>query len=62
MTEEQKQSMNDNYDEKNIESIREILEEPIPQMVGMFVNESGNGTKVEITVESRKKCAKALLS
>ncbi len=50
----------DNFDRKNIKNIDKLIEEDMAERVGMFVDESGKG-KVEITEESRKKCAKNLL-
>lgn len=50
----------DNFDRKNIKNIDKLIEEDMAERVGMFVDESGKG-KVEITEESRKKCAKDLL-
>ena len=63
MTKEQKQKLEDNFDEENIANIRNHIETggKIPEMVGMFINESGNGEKIRITSESRKKSAEALL-
>lgn len=61
MKEELRQKLTENFDEKNIESISKLIEEPIPEMVGMFVDESGNGKDVKITEESRKICAASLL-
>ena len=50
-----------NYNERNIESIQKSLDEALPTPYGMFINESGNGIKPEITEASRKECVKALL-
>lgn len=51
----------ENFDKKNVENVSELIEEPMSEMVGMFINESGNGEEVKISVESRKDCVKALL-
>ena len=53
----------DNFDQKNIDNISKQIEEEteIPQMFGMFVNESGTGETPKITEESRKICAKDLV-
>ncbi len=50
-----------NFNQRNIESIdKHIRDEEMPEIVGMFVNESGK-RDVKISQESRKKCAKDLL-
>lgn len=53
----------DNFDQENIDNVRKQIEEgtEIPQMFGMFVNESGTGETPKITEESRKNCAKDLV-
>lgn len=55
----------DNFDEKNIENVRKAIEDdkvPPPKVVGMFLNESGNGKDPAITEESIKICAEALIN
>lgn len=53
----------DNFDKENIDNVRKQIEEgsEIPQMFGMFVNESGTGETPKITEKSRKICAKDLV-
>ncbi len=52
--------LQNNFDRKNIENIDKLIKEDMTERVGMFVDESGK-EEVEITKESREKCAKALL-
>lgn len=61
MGKELQEGLNENFDGKNLENIGKLIEEPIPAMFGLFVNEAGNGKKVKITEASRKICAKSLL-
>ena len=60
MAKEKAQYEMDNFDTKNLKSIEKFIDEPIPKMVGMFVDESGK-TDVKISEESRKIAAKSLL-
>ena len=60
MAKEKAQYEMDNFDAKNLKDIEKFIDEPIPKMVGMFVDESGK-TDVKISEESRKIAAKSLL-
>lgn len=51
----------ENFDKRNIENVRKLIEEPMVERMGMFVNESGNGQEVKISEESRKICAESLI-
>lgn len=51
----------DNFDQSNIENVRKMIDAEMPTPYGMHVNESGNGKLPNITEESRKKLAKALI-
>ena len=60
MDKEKAQYEMDNFDTKNLKDIEKFIDEPIPKMVGMFVDECGK-TDVKISEESRKIAAKSLL-
>lgn len=51
----------ENFDENNIENVSKLIEESIKETVGIFLDESGNGTNVEATEKSRTICASLLL-
>lgn len=61
MVKKLQEGLNGNFDERNLENIDKLIEEPKPAMFGLFVNEAGNGKEVKITEASRKICAKSLL-
>lgn len=58
-------SIDDNYDEKNIEDIRRMIEETKigydGKAYGMVQSSCGSGVEVKATEESRKACVKSLL-
>lgn len=65
MKRELREPLSDNFDEKNIENVRKAIEDdkvPPPKVIGMFLNESGNGKDPTITEESIKICAEALIN
>ena len=49
------------FNKENAENIKKLIEEPMVDRVGMFVDESGNGERIKPTEESRKICAKSFL-
>lgn len=61
MAQKFKEGQTGNFGKANLESIDKFLREPMPDYLGMFLNESGRGVKTIITEESRKKCAKSLI-
>lgn len=61
MEKELQERLMDNFDKKNIKNVSKLIEEPMSEMAGMFVDESGNGKDVKITERSRKICAESLL-
>ena len=61
MEKELQKKVMENFGEKNIENVSKLIEKPIEKTVGMFLDESGNGTAVEVTKKSRTICAKSLL-
>ncbi len=50
-----------NFNKRNAENIKKLIEEPMIDRYGMFVDESGNGKTIKPSEESRKICAKSLL-
>ena len=46
MAKEKAQYEMDNFDTKNLKSMEKFIDEPIPKMVGMFVNESGKTDEI----------------
>lgn len=61
MEKELQERLMDNFDKKNIKNVSKLIEKPMSEMAGMFVDESGNGKDVKITERSRKICAESLL-
>ncbi len=50
-----------NYDKNNVENIGKMIEGSNLTPYGIFMNESGNGERPNITDESRKRLAKSLI-
>ena len=63
MTNEQEQKLKDNFDEGNITDVKELVgrEEKIPEMLGLFFDESENGNPIKVSKESRKISAESVL-
>lgn len=55
------EELGNNFNKHNAENIKKLIEEPMIDRVGMFVDESGNGKIIKPCEESRKICAKSLL-
>ena len=61
MQKESHEKFSQNFNKKNIENVTELIEKPMVDKFGMFLDESGNGENIIPTEESRKICAKSLL-
>lgn len=58
---ELQEKLDQNFNKENIKNIGKLIEEPMSEPYRMLVDESGNGTDVKISEESRKICAKSLI-
>lgn len=61
MKKELQEKFDQNFNKQNVKNIDKLIEEPMSEPYRMLVDESGNGTNVKISEESRKICAKSLI-
>ncbi len=61
MKNETHEKFSQNFNKNNIENVSKLIEEPMVDRFGVFLDESGNGEKIVPTEESRKICAKSLV-